>query len=445
MTKFSRRAFLQRTAATAAATTVLSAPYVRAQGTGGTLAVALSQHWVPAVEEVQRAAVMAWGAANNVEVTIDFYGGVTVPAAESRAYEGHDMIELSMWQFAQYKHALEPVDDVMAALTEKHGAPVDQAEYAMKFGGAWRGVPTTQCHTKSVESRADLWLEHAGIDLKALFPAGPRDQARIDAEWTHETFLAGAKKLHAAGVPFAQPISSASNADANDWLGPLFLSFGAEMVNASGEIVLDSPATRAVLAYLQELTQYMPSDIYSWDDGGNNRWLASGQGAGIVNPPSVWAGALKDAPDIAAQLWHHDMPSGPVGRFRGLLVHGYGIWEFAKNKSAAKDLAFFMADKEQFASFVTASNGYDIPLFPSYNDIPVWNEAGPPAGSLYNYPVRGNEKLVVAGYPAPADIAARIYSEKFLSNLVGRVTQAGEDVDAAIAWGVTELEGYLRG
>lgn len=446
--RYTRRTFLQG-AAVATSATFLSIPYVRAQGTGGKLSVALSQHWVPAVEIVQRKAVEAWAKKNNVEVSIDFIGNgapsLTVPAGESRAREGHDLIEMSMWQFAQYQDSLEPLDDVIQSLTERYGPIVPAGEYGLRHSGAWRGVPATQTHTKCMESRLDLWKQHVGVDLSELFPAGVRDQARIDREWTNETFLAAAKKLHAAGVPFAQPISSASNADANDWLGPLFLSFGAELVNGSGEIVINSDAVRAALSYLQELTRYMPEDIYSWDDASNNRWLVSGKGATIVNPPSVWAGALKDAPDIGKQLWHHDLPSGPAGRFRGLLVHGYGVWNFAKNISAAKELAQWLAEKEQFASFVEASNGYDIPLFDSYADIPVWKNAGPPTGSIYNYPVRGNEVLAICGYPAPADIASKMYSEKLLSNMIGRVTQAGESIDSAIGWASSEIEGYLRG
>jgi hypothetical protein len=75
----------------------------------------------------------------------------------------------------------------------------------------------------------------------------------------------------------------------------------------------------------------------------------------------------------------------------------------------------------------------------------VWETEGPPPGTQYNYPHRGDEQIIVAGYPAPAPIAAQIYTQALIPNLVARVCQAGESPDDAIAWASEEAEGYLRG
>jgi hypothetical protein len=189
----------------------------------------------------------------------------------------------------------------------------------------------------------------------------------------------------------------------------------------------------------------MPPDIYAWDDAGNNRWIISGTGSCVQNPPSAWAVAVRDQPDVGAQLWHHDTPAGPAGRFRGSLPYLWGIWNFAQNIPAAKDLLLHLSQKEQVDQLVEASRGYDLPLRPSFLDNPVWESEGPPSGTEYNYPSRGNEQIIVAGYPAPAAIAAQIYSEAVIPNMVARVTQTGESPDNAIAWATEELEGYLRG
>ena len=74
-----------------------------------------------------------------------------------------------------------------------------------------------------------------------LFPAGPRDQAKIDQEWTYDKFLVAAQKLHEAGHDFGNPIGPTS--DSQDWLGPLFLSFGGQMVSPAGEITVDFEGT----------------------------------------------------------------------------------------------------------------------------------------------------------------------------------------------------------
>jgi hypothetical protein len=48
--------------------------------------------------------------------------------------------------------------------------------------------------------------------------------------------------------------------------------------------------------------------------------LISGKGAMNMNPPSAWAVAKRDAPQIAAQCWTHGFPAGPKGRFAPYLA-----------------------------------------------------------------------------------------------------------------------------
>jgi hypothetical protein len=196
---------------------------------------------------------------------------------------------------------------------------------------------------------------------------------------------------------------------------------------------------------MEELTQYMPDDVYAWDDGGNNRWLISGEGSCIHNPPSPWTVAKRDAPDVAAQVWHHDTPRGPEGHYRGNLPYFWGLWGFSQNKSAAKDLLLHLARREQQEALVAASQGFDMPMIKSFDDFKTWAEEGPPPGTLYNYPVQGDEQFVVAGWPAPPAIAANIYFQALIPNMIARVTVDGESHDDAIAWATGELEGYMRG
>jgi ABC-type glycerol-3-phosphate transport system substrate-binding protein len=343
-----------------------------------------------------------------------------------------------------HEASLEPVDDLVEQLNSQYGPYDATAEYLCKHNGSWKAlVAPTGSHTYPMVSRLDYFKDIAGVDLKALFPAGERDQSKIDAEWTYANFLEAAKKLHAGGHSFGNPIGIVT--DSQDWLGPLFLSFGSQMVDGSGEITVDSDGTRAALDYMKQPTAVMPPDVYAWDDAGNNRWIISGNGACIQNPPSAWTVAVRDQPEVAKQLWHHDTPSGPAGRFRGSLPYFWGIWNFSQNITAAKDLLMYLSQKEQTQQLLTASHGYDLPLRPSFLDFPVWKEEQPPAGTIYNYPSRGDESIVVAGYPAPPAIAAQIYNEALIPNMVARVTQAGESPDDAVFWASEELEGFMRG
>ena len=69
-----------------------------------------------------------------------------------------------------------------------------------------------------------------------------------------------------------------------------------------------------------------PPEVYAWDDAGDNRWLISGKGSGIMNPPSTWAVAKRDNPKVAENCWTHPMPksqrAGSSGSFRHSTVCG---------------------------------------------------------------------------------------------------------------------------
>lgn len=58
----------------------------------------------------------------------------------------------------------------------------------------------------------------------------------------------------------------------------------------------------------------------------------------IMNPPSAWAQAVIDQPQVGSQCWHFPQPSGPKGRFINYFPQFWAIWQFSKNKSAAKEL-----------------------------------------------------------------------------------------------------------
>ena len=448
MEQRTRREFLKTTTAGAAAVSVVGFPYVsRAQAK---LTMGLWDHWVPGANDALKKIVDEWGKANKVEVSIDFITSIgnklqLTGAAESRAGAGHDVMAFQTWDGTFYKDKLEPMSDVAEALIKKFGPFNENATYLNRQDGRWVTLPSPiGSHTYPLETRMDLVKKHAGVDVQDIFPPDvkKRNKQKVDA-WDWKMFLAVAKKVHAAGFPIG--CSIAENTDSNDWLGPLFATHGAFPMDDKGNITIDSPATLEAIEYLKELVQYMPKDIYGWDDASNNRWLISGKGSAIFNPPSAWTVAKRDQPEVAAQVWHHDAPRGPKGRFRGSLPFTWGVWKFSKNKKPAKDLLLFLSERETQWKLITASQGYDYPQIVSFQDHPIWNEIGPPVGGQYNYPVRGDEKLIVAGWPAKPEFGAQIYSKWLLPTMVGKVTSGGMAPKDAVKWAAGELEGYKRG
>jgi ABC-type glycerol-3-phosphate transport system substrate-binding protein len=443
---FNRRKFLAATGAVTA--TVLTTPYIRRAHAAGKLSLGIWDHWVPGANDNMTKLCQEWGEKNKVEIQIDYLTSVgdkdmITATAEAQAGAGHDIMTHRTWQIVVHRARLEPMDDVMAALEKEAGPVSEVAAYLGKIDGHWFGIPTsTGSQVKPCCSRLDLYQQHCGLDLKKIFPASDqRDQALVDS-WNWDLYLSTAEKLMKAGFPVGNPMGQTS--DAVDWVGALLRSYGVVAIDEKDNLKINSDETRQALEYMKKLAPQMPPDVYAWDDAGNNRWLISGKGGGIMNPPSAWAVAKRDNPKVAEQCWTHDMPRGPKGRFVGQLPQFFGVWGFSKNKQAAKDLIKWLSEKEQARKFVAASYGYDLPSFKSYYDFETWKTVEPPAGTVYNYPPRGDEQGSIAAFPARPDVAAQIYNNATMVNMVSKVTQGGESIDNAIKWAEREMEGYLR-
>jgi hypothetical protein len=427
----------------------LAAPYVKDSHAAGSLALGVWDHWVPGANKAFAALCNEWGTKNNVEVRIDFITSQgekdkLTAAAEAQAGTGHDIMSHRDWNIRVHAELLEPLDEIAAALIQQYGTISPVAEYLAKIKGAWRGVPAASgSQIKPCCSRFDLYQEHAGIDLREVFPADESkwDSAKVDG-WNWDAYLAAAEKLFKAGYPVGLPMGQTS--DSVDWVGALFNAYGVVMVDGKDNIKINSDETRAVLEYAKKLMAVIPPDVYAWDDAGNNRWLISGKGSGIMNPPSAWAVAKRDNPKVAENCWTHPMPRGPKGRFVGQLPQFYGLWSFSKNKAAAKDLLLFISQKPQVARLVEASFGFDLPSFRSMYDFDTWKTVGPPVGTVYGYPPRADEQTSIAGAPARSEVGAQIYNQAINTVMVAKFTQGGEKLDAVIKWAENELEGTLR-
>ena len=443
----SRRKFLKRAAL--ATTAAVAAPYMRTSYSAGKLTLGCWDHWVPGANDTLTAIVNEWGAKNHVECHIDYITSVgdkdlLTASAEAEAKTGHDIMQHRAWQVQVHRDVLEPVDDVINALVTDHGPIATISEYLAKDRhGKWKGVPTVVgSQVKPCCSRIDLYKQYCGVDVTKIFPFGDnRDQALVDS-WNWDLYLSTAEKLFKGGFPVGLPMGQTS--DAIDWVGALFRSYGAVFVDEKDNVTVDSAETRAALEYAQKIMKFNPPDVYAWDDAGNNKWLISGKGSSIMNPPSAWAVAKRDNIKVAEQCWTHDMPRGPKGRFAPYLPFYYGVWTFAQNKAAAMDLIHYIVDKPQAKRQVAASVGYDLPAFKSYYDFDTWKTVEPPKGTVYNYPPRGDEELSITGYPARADVAAQIYNQSLQTVMIGKVAQGGEKIDDVVKWAKNECEGYLR-
>lgn len=441
--KLTRRKFVATSAAASAA--MIAAPYVRTAHAAGKISVGFWDHWVPGANKVTEKLVGEWSAKEKVEVQIDFIPSqgnknlITI-AAEAQAKSGHDILAFPTWEPQAHADMLEPVDDIMNDLIKEHGKVNGTVEYLGKIKGNWKVVPATVgSQIKGPCSRIDLMKSLAGIDVQAMYPAGSAPKAD---NWTLETFLKAAEACHKGGKPFG--IGLGTTTDSVDTAGAFFHAHGAMLVNEKGDVTVKSDKVRQALEFMTKLAKFLPPDAPAWDDASNNKWLVAGNGAMIMNPPSAWAVAKRDAPQIAEQCWTHGFPSGPNGRFAPFLPYLWGIWSFSKNKEASKSLLRYLSTRSAAEQMVAASAGYDLPSFEKLTDFKTWTEIGPPPGTLYHYPNPHNHQtLSITGNPAPPKIAHQIYVQGVQTKMVARMLN-GEKMESVLSWAEGEVEGFMR-
>ena len=135
---------------------------------------------------------------------------------------------------------------------------------------------------------------------------------------------------------------------------------------------------------------------------------------------------------------------GVKGRLVPHRPYFLGIWSFAQNKGAAKDLIEHLSQREQVEQLAAPVAGYDIPPFPSMYDMKVWAEVEPPKGTIYNYPPRGDVQMAIPYTPAPSKIANQIYAQATVPKMVAQCTVQGKSIEQALDWAASELEGFSR-
>jgi ABC-type glycerol-3-phosphate transport system substrate-binding protein len=442
--RMSRRQALKLGAAMA----VLPLVHVRRAGAAGKLSVAFWDHWVPQGNEVMKKQVRAWAEKNKVEVQADFITSngnknLLTIAAEAQAGTGHDIQSFPTWEVHNHADRLEPMDDVMKRLTDRYGPVNEVCYYLARARGHWLAVPTsTGTQNKPPCARISVLKKEAGLDVVAMYP--PHDVNYPEGQnWTWDTLLKAAEACYKAGMPFG--IGLGTTSDSVDFAGALFASFGAELVDSKGNITVKSEAVRKVLEYAEKLVKFLPPDAAAYDDASNNRALISGKSALIFNPPSAWAVAKRDAPQVAADCWTFSSPAGPKGRFVPYLPYFWGVWSFSRNKSAAKDLIEYLMQRPLVEERCTVVEGYDIPPFPTMLNFKVWAEAGPPKGTVYNYPIRPahHARPHIAASEASPEVAVQIYNRGIMPTMMAKL-KSGQSIDQVIAWAQNELEGFVR-
>jgi ABC-type glycerol-3-phosphate transport system substrate-binding protein len=277
-----------------------------------------------------------------------------------------------------------------------------------------------------------------------MYPARPEHTGLQDT-WTYELFLKYAELAAKDGLAFALGFGGSGNTDGIDQWGAMFHAFGADLIDREGTIKVGSPEMQACLEYAAKLVKFLPDEGGSYDDASNNRALIGGKTALVFNAPSAWYIAKRDAPAIAQDCWTFPAPVGPHGRFVPTETFFWGVWNFSPNQSAAKDLLAHLMQKDLVEERIVAVEGYNLPPFAGMRDFPVWETVGPPAGTLFNYPIKSwhGSQPSLPGSEASPDIASQIYSNAIHTGMIARL-KTGSSIKEVVSWSRDQLETLTR-
>ena len=216
------------------------------------------------------------------------------------------------------------------------------------------------------------------------------------------------------------------------------------LVDDKGNITVKSDKVRQALEYCKKLAQFLPPDAPAWDDASNNKWLVAGKGALIMNPPSAWAVAKRDAPQVAEQCWTHGFPSGPNGRFAPFLPYFWGIWNFSKNKSAAKSLLRHLSTRVGRREDGGGERRLRPAVVRETDRLQDLGRGRPAEGHALplSQPAQPSDPVGRRGAGAAEDRPSDLHAGR--ADQDGRPRTAGRADGKTLAWAESEVEGFMR-
>ena len=362
--QLTRRRFL---ATTTASTAMVAMPYVRGAHAAGKLTVGLWDHWVPGANATSTRLIEEWAAKEKVEVQIDYITTqgnklLLTEQAEALAKTRPRHHDLPMLGPGRSRQASRAGRRRHGALIKQNGAANATAVYLGKSAGHWAGGAGDARQQRQRAVLAHRPHEAACRHRRAGHVSGRRLRRKRTAgrsmPFSRRPRRATRPASRSGSGLVRRPIWSIAPARSSMPSAP-------RLVDAKGNITVKTDAVRQALEYYVRLARFFPADAPAWDDASNNKILVSGKSALILNPPSAWAVAKRDAPKIAEQLWTHGMPAGPKGRFTPCIPYFWGIWSFGKNKSAAKSLLMHLSQPAAIEKMVAASQASTFPPSPT--------------------------------------------------------------------------------
>jgi multiple sugar transport system substrate-binding protein len=422
----SRRQFLTHTLGTAAGIYgILQWRQGPARAQERELSMLTWNHFVPASDVELKKQAERFGRQQHAKVHIDFISAPQIPmklAAEVQTQSGHDLILFRDLEAALYQHATLTVTDLCNELGKQFGGWWDFARQADVIEGEWKAVP---------------WFYVSGcITYREDYFAQVGEQAPD----SYDDLLRAGRKLKKTGHPIGFAISQCS--DSNSTIYPILWCYGASIVAEDGKtITINSPQTLEAVEYVKTIyRECMDSEVLSWDDSSNNRFMLSGKGSWTRNAISIYEAARQKTPELAKHLNHTIPLKGPVRRLGITPAWSLGIWKFSHTQDLAKDFVRFLFAPEQQNAFLETAGGFNQPFLKAYDANPVW-----PRDSKLQTLIGFAYWAALSGWPGPATRGAALVFDTYVIPNMCAQTVGGMPTKDAVAWAEQEIRKAYAG
>jgi multiple sugar transport system substrate-binding protein len=386
-----------------------------AKGLGDALNIVQWSHFVPAYDTWFDKYAEDWGTRNKVKVTVDHVPHLEMPAryaAEAAAKNGHDILQFAAQVLTyRYEKLLVDVGDLVEFAAKKWGDPIKLAKDVAQVNNAWRAVPDFYIIIAPLV-RDDLMAEIGNPKLETW------DDVR-------QACAKLKQKGHAAGLAISHCNDSNHNWRAIMW------AYGASEVAPDGKTVTVN--TRQFREFLQFAKAFydeaITPEVFAWDDASDNRWLGSGQGSYIHDAISSLRSIEQPNKPLFDSISIRLPHKGPAGQIVMPDTDLYAVWDFAKNKPAARQ--FLQDYLDNWKEAMIQSTGYNMPFFTNLFSKPM-----PVIGENSKFEVlqeyRG-DLIHTFGYPGPPNAAAQeVLANYHIPDIVGIYVRGRTSIEDAI-------------
>ena len=200
--------------------------------------------------------------------------------------------------------------------------------------------------------------------MTQMYPAGAPPNKELADTWTWDFFLQARREMPQGRPPVRR--RAGQTGDTANWVGAVFNSHGAELVDKDGNTTVKSRTVKAGAGLVQAARAVLAAErLFAWDDSSQQQGADLGPGALIFNPPSAWAVACatrRRSPSSAGTSRRRRGRRAGFDPAATVVSGAYG--SSRQNKAAAKSLVLFLWSKESVEQAAAGGGrGYDIPPF----------------------------------------------------------------------------------